>query len=306
MHRTFEFDVNEGELVRAALPLPPVPADAVAAGALVVPAAFVRVPDGRVVASVSESVEAAGGAVVAARAARALHFRVRTGAFPDATTFLVLLYDDAYYARLAEVWQVTLRSRIRCSLRALVGQATRGELLLAEAGTSLARRCRLTTSHPRELAFASDAPTFALLPGTTNRLQFTFTPAAPGDRKVVVQLVDVATGALVASWLLRTSNALPAVSRTYTVPLPVGGRADKKIPYVNAWDAPRRFRVVSTNPGLVTVKEPLLALPAHGRDAIRIGIGPAPAFGREDVLLFINDGDDGQNEETLLLQVVIT
>ena len=128
-------------------------------------------------------------------------------------------------------------------------------------------------------------------------------PLTVGTRQVTVHLVDLDTRELVAAWLVTTSSSAPIVSRTYDVDVTVGKSAHKKIAYVNKWDRARNFRLRTSEPDLVKVKDPRLSVTGRGKGFIRLWFAPVQHAGTKELFIFVNDEED-QNEECLMLRLV--
>lgn len=88
------------------------------------------------------------------------------------------------------------------------------------------------------------------------------------------------------------------VRRTFSVALAPERPVFAKIVHVNAADATRTFHLRSTHPALVTLQPEVVTLVAGGEVAVALQLapleqwGPAARSGLEDVLIFVNDGDD--------------
>jgi hypothetical protein len=337
LSRTLVFFFGQGQYCRGVLPLPPVPAFP-GQGADGSEGSFVKIPEtDRVVASVtSPPVNAAAttpaSALESAWLQRLLKFRYSLSSPSSPTSaaspsggmgcFHVCLYNDGFGASLNEVWRVLVLPLQPLSVHCLVGQTSTVDVLVRGSGNAASDSVQLVTSHPSELTFAppaGDKPFF--LPAMLTRLRFNVTPSfaasAQASRKHAVFLLDSNTKAIQQGWWVSASSSLPAISRAYQIPLRVGQRADKRIPYTNEFAEPRGYKVLTSDPQLVTIKgsgnthageggaagSDEMIVPAHSRGMIRLSIGPIHALGRAEVLLFVNDSSTGANEDCLLLQV---
>ncbi len=209
------------------------------------------------------------------------------------------MYNDQYHASLNEIWHVTVQSMLRVDIHGVVGQATPTELVVR--GDNFSRRVRCYSSQPGETAFLPDT-SFHLVSGAYNKIQMVHRPLSAGTRNFHVNLVDEDTKDLVAAWLVTASASAPVVSRTYDVDVQVGRSSHKKINYTNKWDRARTFSLRTSLPSLCKVKEPKLNVVSRGKGFIRLWFAPIQHAGSREVLIFINDEED-QNEECLLLKV---
>ncbi|KAL4087880.1 hypothetical protein PRIC1_012311 [Phytophthora ramorum] len=237
-------------------------------------------------------------------------FKCRVGEYPALETFYVVLYDDKYYARVYEVWQIRIQSKLRVDVHAVLGQSVRHELVIKGDGGSGAKRhvmCFAPTQHCGLMQFRP-GQVFALVPQAFNRIEFAFCAVETGtdtQTVVLVNLVDVETHELVGAWSVHVTLALPVITKTYALRLPVGRAAQKKISYSNPWDQPQTIMLRSSAPRLVVPREPVLQLPGNGQAFLRLAFAARShsAAASEDIYLFINDKRTDQNEECLLFQV---
>lgn len=82
-----------------------------------------------------------------------------------------------------------------------------------------------------------------------------------------------------------------------------GTTLNKKISYTNPYQIPRVFSVRSTHPWLLHIKPERLDLPGSAKRPVGLTFdGRASPASTEDVLIFINDEDD-KNEECFRVRV---
>ncbi|GMF42003.1 unnamed protein product [Phytophthora fragariaefolia] len=245
-----------------------------------------------------------------------MSFKCRVGEYPALETFFVVLYNDKYYARVFEVWQIRIQSKMRVDVHAVLGQSVRHELVIkGDAGSSTRdaetakRRVMCFTPMPhRSLVQFRPGQVFVLVPQAFNRIEFAFCAVenrADTQMVVLVNLVDVETHELVGAWSVHVTLALPVITKTYELHLPVGRAAQKKISYSNPWDQPQTIMLRSSAPKLLVPREPVLQLPSNGQAFLRLAFAARDhsASVSEDIYLFINDKRTDQNEECLLFQV---
>ncbi|RLN20912.1 hypothetical protein BBJ28_00017538, partial [Nothophytophthora sp. Chile5] len=248
-----------------------------------------------------------------------VRLKCRVGEYPSLESFFVVLYDDRYYARVHEVWQIRIQAKLRVDVHAVLGQSVRHELVIKGDASTAAAPKRLvkcfTPSQNRDMMQFRPAQTFALMPNAFNRIEFAFCAVetgaevdeAAGTRGfvVLVNLVDVDTQQLVGAWSVHVTLALPLITKTYELRLPLGRAAQKKISYANPWDQPQTIVLRSSAPRLLMPREPVLQLPSNGQTFLRLAFAARqqPTDACEAIYLFINDKRTNQNEECLLFQV---
>ncbi|CEG39803.1 EF-hand domain pair [Plasmopara halstedii] len=238
-----------------------------------------------------------------------MSFKCRVGDYPALETFFIVLYDDKYHARTYEVWQVQIQSKLRVDVHAIFGQSVQHELVIKsdEIPANQHVKCFTPMYHHKLIQFRP-AQVFTLVPQALNRIEFNICAVECGgesQKVILVNLVDIETHELVGAWSIHVTLALPVITKTYELNLPLGRAVQKKISYLNPWDQPQTIRLRSSAPNLLIPRESEVRLPSNGQAFIRI------AFAARDhltavsqaIYLFINDKRTDQNEECLLFQV---
>jgi len=109
---------------------------------------------------------------------------------------------------------------------------------------------------------------------------------------------------VVRSWLIDLVAKQTVVRKSFEMTLPVGGgrACNKKITYTNPYMAARVFQVRASRPDLCHVKDPRLEIGPNSSASIGLQFAPAAARGCVDILIFINDQED-RNEDTFAVKV---
>lgn len=240
-------------------------------------------------------------------------FKCRVGDYPALQTFFIVLYDDQYYARVYQVWQVHIQSKLRVDMHAILGQTVRHELVIKDDRIIANQKERrhvmcFTPMHHRNVMQFRPAQVFTLVPQAFNRIEVAFCTVETGadsEMVVLVNLVDVDTHELVGAWSIHVTLALPVITKTYELRLPIGRAVQKKISYANPWDQPQIIRLRSSAPKLLVPRESVLQLPSNGQAFLRLAFAARDYLkaASQDIYLFINDKRTDQNEECLLFQV---
>lgn len=249
-------------------------------------------------------------------------FKCRIGAYPSVHEFYVVLYEDKYYARVFEMWQIRIQSKIRLDLHAVLGQTVTNELVIkGDLSSSQQQRhvqCFTSAAHRHLIGFRP-SQVFSLVPNAFNRIEFQFCCADPtalsftdqqggSALRLLVNLVDVDTHELVGAWTLHVAMAMPTITKTYELQLRCGQPAQKKISYANPWDEPQTIHLRSSAPDILKPRDALLQIAGHGQVFLRLWFAavtaPVQAKHRiESVYLFINDRRTDQIEECLLFHI---
>lgn len=251
-------------------------------------------------------------------------FKCRIGAYPSVHEFYVVLYEDKYYARVFEIWQIRIQSKIRLDLHAVLGQSVTNELVIKGDLPNNHQQQRhvqcFTTAAHRHLVGFRPSHVFSLVPNAFNRIEFQFCCANPAalnytDQsggsalRLLVNLVDVDTHELVGAWTLHVAMAMPSITKTYELRLRCGQPAQKKISYANPWDEPQTIHLRSSAPAILKPRDAMLQIAGHGQVFLRLwfaAVAPSEQQAKqriESVYLFINDQRTDQIEECLLFHI---
>ncbi|KAK7093407.1 nephrocystin-4-like isoform X1 [Littorina saxatilis] len=225
-----------------------------------------------------------------------IFIKVAMGPSPQMKRFYVTLYIDPFLSRPIQIWQCYVHALQRVDINCIEAQTSRINLLLK--GTQATRVVRCFSSHPDEMTLAP-AEAFVLAAGAVHELGVAVRPLGTGSKFFFLNVVDVEYHQLVRSWLVCTSCRSPIVSRAFTLMLPVGGGkgSNKRITYTNPYPLRKSFKVLTDRPDLLQFKETVLELEGGASQAVGLRFSPVTQPGIAEVLVFINDEED-KNEET--------
>uniref|UniRef100_A0A9J7ZN24 Uncharacterized protein n=1 Tax=Cyprinus carpio carpio TaxID=630221 RepID=A0A9J7ZN24_CYPCA len=124
----------------------------------------------------------------------------------------------------------------------------------------------------------------------------------PGSCFFYLNVVDVDTWQLVASWLLCITCRQPVISKAFEISVPVdGGKgSNKKISFTNPYSSSRVFNLHTDRPDLLQFKEEQFQIGGGELYTIGLRFAPSQNPGMEEILIFINDKQD-KNEDTYCL-----
>nr|XP_044625488.1 nephrocystin-4 isoform X5 [Equus asinus] len=233
---------------------------------------------------------------------RDVFLKVASGPSPESKDFFVTIYADRWLATPIQIWQVHLHSLQRVDVSCVTGQRTRLSLVLR--GTQAVRNVRAFTSHPQELT-TDPKGVFVLPPHGVQDLHVSVRPCRAGSRFVHLNLVDVDYHQLVASWLVCLSCRTPLISKAFEITLAAGdGKgANKRITYTNPYPSRRTYHLHSDHPELLQFKEDSFQVAGGETYTIGLRFAPSQRTGEEEVLIYINDHED-KNEETFCVKVM--
>uniref|UniRef100_A0A7N5J907 Nephrocystin 4 n=1 Tax=Ailuropoda melanoleuca TaxID=9646 RepID=A0A7N5J907_AILME len=209
---------------------------------------------------------------------------------------------DRWLATPVQIWQVHLHSLQRVDVSCVTGQRTRLSLVLR--GTQTVRRVQAFTSHPQELK-TDPKGVFVLPPHGVQDLHVAVRPRRAGSRFIHLNLVDVDYHQLVASWLVCLSCRPPVISKAFEITLAAGeGRgANKRITYTNPYPSQRTYHLHSDHPDLLQFREDSFQVGGGETYTIGLRFAPRRSAGEEEILIYINDHED-KNEEAFCVKVI--
>uniref|UniRef100_A0A8C9WBA9 Nephrocystin 4 n=1 Tax=Scleropages formosus TaxID=113540 RepID=A0A8C9WBA9_SCLFO len=218
---------------------------------------------------------------------------------PQIKKFFILV--DERLAAPAQIWQVYVHFLQRVDISCVTGQLTWQSLVLR--GTRALRKVKCHTSHPGEIQ-VDPAEVFALPPNAVQDLRVGVRPRRAGARFAYLNVADVERHQLVASWLLCVSCRQPLISKAFEIVLPAGGAkgSSKKITYTNPYQNARGFLLRTDHPELLHFKEDSFQVGGGETHSIGLRFAPSQSPGTEEILVFINNQDD-KNEETFCIRV---
>ncbi|XP_077747576.1 nephrocystin-4 isoform X3 [Canis aureus] len=239
---------------------------------------------------------------VGPREPRDVFLKVASGPSPESRDFFVAVYADRWLATPIQIWQVYLHSLQRVDVSCVTGQRTRLSLVLR--GTQTVRRVQAFTSHPQELK-TDPKGVFVLPPHGVQDLHVGVRPRRAGSRFIHLNLVDVDYHQLVASWLVCLSCRPPLISKAFEITLAAGkGRgANKRITYTNPYPSQRTYHLYSDHPDLLQFREDSFQIGGGETYTIGLWFAPRQSPGEEEILIYINDHED-KNEEAFCVKVV--
>nr|XP_028696500.1 nephrocystin-4 isoform X4 [Macaca mulatta] len=233
---------------------------------------------------------------------RDVFLKVASGPSPEIKDFFVIIYSDRWLATPTQTWQVYLHSLQRVDVSCVAGQLTRLSLVLR--GTQTVRKVRAFTSHPQELK-TDPKGVFMLPPHGVQDLHVGVRPLRAGSRFIHLNLVDVDSHQLVASWLVCLSCRQPLISKAFEITLAVGeGKGvNKRITYTNPYPSRRTFHLHSDHPELLRFREDSFQVAGGETHTIGLQFAPSQRVGEEEILIYINDHED-KNEEAFCVKVI--
>ncbi|XP_068699711.1 nephrocystin-4-like [Montipora foliosa] len=231
--------------------------------------------------------------------------KIACGPSPSVKRFFVLLYIDPFLAEPCQTWQLYVHSLQRIDMSAVEGQSSRLSVILR--GTQSSRVVQCSSSHPEELQVSPSDP-IMLMANAVHELHITLRPRSSGSmRFMYVNVVDVEFHQLVRTWLVCASCQMPVVSKSFELQIQVGGGkgSNKRVSFTNPYPTKRTFHLKCNRPDLLQFKEGIIEVGAGESHSIGLRFAPQQFPGKAEILIFINDAED-KNEETFRISAQYT
>ncbi|XP_066463397.1 nephrocystin-4 isoform X2 [Eleutherodactylus coqui] len=226
--------------------------------------------------------------------------KVAGGPSPQIKRFFVALYTDRWLAAPIQIWQIYVHSLKRVDVSCITGQVTQISLVLR--GTQVVRKVRAYSSHPQELKVDPES-VFVLPPNGIQDLHIAVRPLKAGSKFIYLNLVDVDQHQLVASWLVCALSRNPIISKAFEITISTGEKGcNKRITYTNPYQTRKRYSLHTNRADLLQFKEDTFEVGAGETYTIGLRFAPGESSGQEEILIFINDHED-KNEETFCVKV---
>ncbi|XP_075046122.1 nephrocystin-4 isoform X2 [Mixophyes fleayi] len=226
--------------------------------------------------------------------------KVAGGPSPQIKNFFIALYTDPWLAVPIQIWQIYVHSLKRVDVSCVNGQMTQLSLVLR--GTQVVRKVRAYSSHPQELKVDPEG-VFVLPPNGIQDLHIAVHPHKAGSKFIYLNLVDVDQHQLVASWLVCVLSRNPIISKAFEITISAGERGcNKRITYTNPYQTRKMYSLHTNRPDLLQFKENTFEVAAGETYTIGLRFAPSDSSGLEEILIFINDQED-KNEETFCVKV---
>ncbi|KAG7332583.1 hypothetical protein KOW79_004417 [Hemibagrus wyckioides] len=231
-----------------------------------------------------------------------IYLKVPGAPSPQIKTFVISVFNDPWLASPTQTWQVYMHYLQKMDISCVCGTLSWHSLVLR--GTQSIRKVKCYTSHPLELQVDPEE-VFALPAMCVQDIRLGVKALHSGSCFRYLNVVDVDTRQLVASWLLCLTCRQPVISRAFEIQVPVGGGkgSNKKISFTNPYPTNRGFRLCSDHPDLLQFKEEKFQIEGGASYNIGLRFAPSQSAGTEEILVFINDLED-KNEETYCIKVV--
>jgi nephrocystin-4 len=123
-----------------------------------------------------------------------------------------------------------------------------------------------------------------------------------GDLNAVVNIVDIETRSLLASYYIVTHQKLPDITKVFEIKLTKGKGSNKRVSYTNPFNHSNTLYLSTDRPDLLEFKAAVLEL--HPRETVFLGLKFNPCFlSNAEIFIFLNNEKD-KIEECLLINTL--
>ena len=128
-------------------------------------------------------------------------------------------------------------------------------------------------------------------------------PHVAGTKFLYINVVDIEYHQMVRTWLVCVNCRAPMITKAYELSLPVGGGkgSNKRIAYTNPYPQKKVFHLRSNRDDLLQFKDTRLEVGPAETVSLGLRFAPSQAPGTAEILVFINDDTD-KNEETFCVR----
>ncbi|XP_077998235.1 nephrocystin-4-like [Glandiceps talaboti] len=292
--QTFRFHHPEQSFLKKSIRLPPFQAlPGAPVGGPGLQGLFVRCSDENVICETKR---------VAPGEPQDVFLKVACGPSPSIKKFFVIIYADQFLSHPVQTWQFYIHALQRVDISSVEGQTSRFSLILR--GTQASRLVQCFSSHPQEMQIApSDA--FMLVANSVHEIHIGVRPTAVGSKFMYINVVDTEYHQLIRSWLVCVTCRQPIISKAFELQLPVGGGkgSNKRITYTNPYPSKKIFNLRCNRDDLLQFKETRIEIGASETYTIGLRFTPSQVPGSAEILIFINDSED-KNEETFSVKAI--
>uniref|UniRef100_A0A1I8BLI0 C2 domain-containing protein n=1 Tax=Meloidogyne hapla TaxID=6305 RepID=A0A1I8BLI0_MELHA len=233
------------------------------------------------------------------------------GETPHIRDLIIFFYDERFGPiNLKAVWRISIHSFRRLHSETVQGQPIRIPLHFGENDLLSAPRgelIRLFGSPPLHSHFLPGpvfpASQMSVQPAILLNLQ------QIGRLHLLVNAVLATAQQIISQWLITLSVGRPNITKTFQVIVPaqVQSVVHKRIPLDNPLAIERKFKLTSSDPNIIYVPTPSPPpIPPNSALPVQLDIQPIPSESRptqRQVLLFVQDSQTGNQEETFQLNI---
>ncbi|XP_033642216.1 nephrocystin-4-like isoform X2 [Asterias rubens] len=231
-----------------------------------------------------------------------VYVKVACGLSPSIKKLFILIYSTPFLSRPLQTWQFYIHALQRVDVSCVQGQTSRQSLILR--GTHASRLVQSFSSHPNEMQLLPSEP-FMLLANSVHEIHVGVRPLSVGNKFMYINVVDNEYHQLIRSWLVCVQCRQPVISKAFELQLPVGGGkgSNKRITYTNPYPHHKVFNIRCNRDDLLQFKETRVQIDGGETYGLGLRFSPCQQAGSAEILIFINDEQDN-NEETFLVRAI--
>lgn len=226
--------------------------------------------------------------------------RCDVGPSPKQKQFYIIIYNDRYSIDINEIWEINVHSYHHQDCHGALGGVIKSNIHLPSFMDNIGSEA---------LQFYGDQPNgveFVLSDIDNKRvLNVEYAPPDIGKKVLRIHGVDKMKGNVLWSCLLLIHVEMPKINNSFVIHIESGENEDvltRKLPYSNRYNQDRHYEVVSKDPSVIRVNNPILEIPADSTMEFVLDVFPKNIPGHsKEVLLFVTER--GNLEECLRIEV---
>eukprot|EP00484_Ammonia_sp_Unknown_P005972 CAMPEP_0197074046 /NCGR_PEP_ID=MMETSP1384-20130603/210909_1 /TAXON_ID=29189 /ORGANISM="Ammonia sp." /LENGTH=1427 /DNA_ID=CAMNT_0042512887 /DNA_START=28 /DNA_END=4311 /DNA_ORIENTATION=- len=230
-------------------------------------------------------------------------FRCDIHEYSAQNRFYFMIYNDRYCIDINEIWEINLCSYFSENCHGMLGGIIQHNIHLPSF---------MEHANMDQIQFHCDQHNGIELGLTENDhkmlLNVQYAPAEIGKTLMRIHCVDNLNDCILYSCLLVIHVEMPKINNSFVIYVENSNDEDcddvvtRKLPYSNGYNQERVYELVSNDPSIIRINNPMLQIPAESSMEFILQVMPKNISGHsQEVLLFVTEG--GNVEQCLRIEV---
>eukprot|EP01083_Nonionella_stella_P316658 1149290_1 len=207
----------------------------------------------------------------------------------DKETFYFVVYNDKYFVDINEIWECNIHSYLNQNGHGMLGGIMKNTIHLPSSKDEMEFHC--DCAHGMQLELMDD------------ELNIEYAPTQCGKHLIRIHGVVPDASRVVYSCLLIMHVEMPRIHNSFLIHIE-GNKEDhqvtRKLPYHNGYNQERTFELVSNDPSVIRITNPVMLIPPQSEMDFVLEVMPNNMSSKE-VLLFVTEC--GNLEQCLRIEV---
>lgn len=220
-------------------------------------------------------------------------------------SFVIYFYNDIYYSKLEKCWRIYIHFLPKISSQIIYGQIGKIELYYSENISNEEQIVKLYTSSKH--LYSTIEGLFPIKNIYHSSVIINTLPTTTSNRAVFISLVDPYINRLKGMWLIDIIVKEPNIVKAYKITIIQTKRetSTRSINVSNPYGVKKTFHIKSSNEKLVQLPKEVFQILPHSSVTVDINFLPVEVYHTTncDVLLFVENTENGRQEEAYLLKI---